>query len=547
MAASPQARQEVKAIAALAARLKEAAQLAPPVEPSAALCAAVEKRLAELETAAAKPSPLALPSEGERSRYARAWRRRRLAALALTAACLVAFAVPIARTLRLIGPEQPREVAKASAAPDQRMNDATKSVIAGSTLPRPGPRFDTTIETTTPLPIEVGATSELDVDSTLPALYARRQMLQDIVNSQSKVMVSGANPSPSSAQAYAQLQATNERIDALKRGGAANAQTGQGYSALGPRPQTGDALAFGDGKQKGENSSGGQSSRDAAVVGNDRAITETLGAHDRLVEGPRSQDGVAPGQLVETDNKDAPRRTRQVQPVQINSIPGVDVLVIRGIPQDVARVAKMAEQDSGQRAAYDGQGSKPFNDNARPSGYSPWLSLYTTPTTNGTISPYNSVTSAAQPRMGLAGDLQAGMASSVKSGNGALTCTDAQGKAAAKKPVDTWKPARVVPNASRLMVGDKEELPLKGMQVDVRVDGFRARVLLDLYYFNDRPQQLEGNFQLRLPDEAAPYFFAFGRTVYQAPQVTPSGLDVLQAAAGLAGRYHAGEDPGPPR
>ena len=69
------------------------------------------------------------------------------------------------------------------------------------------------------------------------------------------------------------------------------------------------------------------------------------------------------------------------------------------------------------------------------------------------------------------------------------------------------------------MVGDKEELPLKGMQVDVRVDGFRARVLIDLYYFNDRGQQLEGNFQLRLPDEASPYFFAFGRTVYQAPQV----------------------------
>ena len=89
-----------------------------------------------------------------------------------------------------------------------------------------------------------------------------------------------------------------------------------------------------------------------------------------------------------------------------------------------------------------------------------------------------------------------------------------------QKPLETWKPARVVPNSSRLMVGDKEELPLKGMQVDVRVDGFRARVLIDLYYFNDRPQQLEGNFQLRLPDEAAPYFFAFGRTVYQAPQVT---------------------------
>ena len=89
-----------------------------------------------------------------------------------------------------------------------------------------------------------------------------------------------------------------------------------------------------------------------------------------------------------------------------------------------------------------------------------------------------------------------------------------------RNPLETWKPAHVVPNTSRLMVGEKEELPLKGMQVDVRVDGFRARVLIDLYYFNDRPQQLEGNFQLRLPDEASPYFFAFGRTVYQAPQVT---------------------------
>ena len=97
-----------------------------------------------------------------------------------------------------------------------------------------------------------------------------------------------------------------------------------------------------------------------------------------------------------------------------------------------------------------------------------------------------------------------------------------QNKPDSKKPLETWKPAHVVPNSSRLMVGEREELPLKGMQVDVRVDGFRARVLIDLYYFNDRPQQLEGNFQLRLPDEASPYFFAFGRTVYQAPQVTAS-------------------------
>ncbi|MGA2031160.1 MAG: hypothetical protein ABSG68_02790 [Thermoguttaceae bacterium] len=91
-----------------------------------------------------------------------------------------------------------------------------------------------------------------------------------------------------------------------------------------------------------------------------------------------------------------------------------------------------------------------------------------------------------------------------------------------EKHPETWKPSRLAPNTSRLMVGDTEELPLRGMQVDVRIDGFRARVVLDLYYLNDQPRQLEGSFQLRLPEEAAPYFFAFGRTVYQARQVQPS-------------------------
>jgi len=90
------------------------------------------------------------------------------------------------------------------------------------------------------------------------------------------------------------------------------------------------------------------------------------------------------------------------------------------------------------------------------------------------------------------------------------------GKDKDDKPVKTWKKARVVPNMSRLMVGDEEELPLKGMQVHVRVDGLRARVVLDLHYFNDRDSQLEGSFKLRLPDGASPYFLAFGGEVTPA-------------------------------
>jgi hypothetical protein len=80
-----------------------------------------------------------------------------------------------------------------------------------------------------------------------------------------------------------------------------------------------------------------------------------------------------------------------------------------------------------------------------------------------------------------------------------------------KDEVKTWKRSQLVPNTSRLMIGDREELPLRGMQVKVTVDGFRARVVIDAHFMNDRDSNYEGTFQLRLPDEASPFFFAFGQ------------------------------------
>lgn len=85
-----------------------------------------------------------------------------------------------------------------------------------------------------------------------------------------------------------------------------------------------------------------------------------------------------------------------------------------------------------------------------------------------------------------------------------------------KKPAETWKPAQVVPNSSRLTVGDDDELPFKGQQASVRIDGFRARVVLDMFFENDRDRQLEGNFQIRLPEGASLYYLAFGETEYEA-------------------------------
>ena len=92
----------------------------------------------------------------------------------------------------------------------------------------------------------------------------------------------------------------------------------------------------------------------------------------------------------------------------------------------------------------------------------------------------------------------------------------------------TWKRSTQQANTSKLMIGDKEELPLTGMQVQARVDGFRARVLIDFYFFNDRNQQYEGTFKLRLPEGGSPYFLAFGQSRWEAdgapakkPQIEP--------------------------
>ncbi len=240
--------------------------------------------------------------------------------------------------------------------------------------------------------------------------------------------------------------------------------------------------------------------------------------------------------------------------LRIESLPGVDALVSRGDPRDAARAEGIIRQgdvpaSSGkqQQAGGDQNSTKVAMNSHLPSSYrtgealeqdgsgqgqrSSGANFNGQPSTTTPAERKRLVISAVIPEFNKKNtvtkpadlepsdkdiariDTQKGELG--KSGSGMLTLVP-------KKPAETWKPARVVPNASRLMVGEREELPLKGMQVDVRVDGFRARVLLDLYYFNDRQQQLEGNFQLRLPDEAAPYFFAFGRTVYQAPQIAPA-------------------------
>jgi len=96
---------------------------------------------------------------------------------------------------------------------------------------------------------------------------------------------------------------------------------------------------------------------------------------------------------------------------------------------------------------------------------------------------------------------------------------------AAKRRPRSWKASTLRPNASRLLVGHEDALPQESLRASVHIDGFRARVVLDLVFENDRDQQLAGNFQLRLPDGASVHYLAFGKTKAEVPvPAAPTGV-----------------------
>ncbi|NDV97329.1 VWA domain-containing protein [Dysgonomonas sp. 521] len=83
-----------------------------------------------------------------------------------------------------------------------------------------------------------------------------------------------------------------------------------------------------------------------------------------------------------------------------------------------------------------------------------------------------------------------------------------------KKPATTWKRSGMKDNSIRLHVGENDYIPLEAAQMAIQIDGFRVRVLMDCFFFNDKGWGLEGTFKLKLPTEATPYYFAFGETEY---------------------------------
>lgn len=79
----------------------------------------------------------------------------------------------------------------------------------------------------------------------------------------------------------------------------------------------------------------------------------------------------------------------------------------------------------------------------------------------------------------------------------------------------SWKHSSLSAHKVNIKVGDKESLPIHSMKASVKVDGFRARVILDYHFYNHHNRNYEATFQLRLPTGASPYYMAFGESIYK--------------------------------
>lgn len=77
----------------------------------------------------------------------------------------------------------------------------------------------------------------------------------------------------------------------------------------------------------------------------------------------------------------------------------------------------------------------------------------------------------------------------------------------------SWVRSSLPENAARLVTLDGRALELRAVRADVKIAGFRARVLLDVEFYNPHERLGEGRFELRLPDRASPYYVAFGDVV----------------------------------
>ncbi len=77
----------------------------------------------------------------------------------------------------------------------------------------------------------------------------------------------------------------------------------------------------------------------------------------------------------------------------------------------------------------------------------------------------------------------------------------------------TWVRSRLPVNSARLVNSSGQHLLINSVKANIKINGFRARVLLDIEFYNSTSWNREARFQLRLPQNASPYYVAFGDVV----------------------------------
>jgi tetratricopeptide (TPR) repeat protein len=88
------------------------------------------------------------------------------------------------------------------------------------------------------------------------------------------------------------------------------------------------------------------------------------------------------------------------------------------------------------------------------------------------------------------------------------TASEANGKDKKEKAPQVWHRDQSRPTFARVYVGDGNALELVSLQVNVTVEGPRARTVVDHIFRNPHDRQLEGTFEYPLPTGASPAYFA---------------------------------------
>jgi tetratricopeptide (TPR) repeat protein len=77
-----------------------------------------------------------------------------------------------------------------------------------------------------------------------------------------------------------------------------------------------------------------------------------------------------------------------------------------------------------------------------------------------------------------------------------------------KQKPRVWRRNNGKPSFARVYVGDGNALELVSLDVQVTIEGPRARTIVDHVFRNTNPRQLEGTFEYPLPSGASPSYFA---------------------------------------